>query len=185
MGHKLLIDGTAYEVTGGRLLVDGTAYNISKGRTLIDGTGYDVGFIVEPLIVYDGGDTLLNGTAVNVTNAEIRTSPKETYIRLHTTSSGSTNNYAIYPISGIDFTKYKTLNFTGYTSNTSYQLLCGYSQTTQLNKRPTAYETIQSKTSTTVTVDISNVSGTDLYIVAQLFYIRESFYGYITKIWLE
>ncbi|MGM9619536.1 MAG: hypothetical protein ACI3W8_06890 [Oscillospiraceae bacterium] len=44
MGHKVLIGGTAYEVSGGRCLVDGTGYDIKKGRTLVGGTGYDVVF---------------------------------------------------------------------------------------------------------------------------------------------
>jgi len=44
MGHKTLIDGVGYEITGGRCLDDGVGYSIQKGRTLIDGVGYDVGF---------------------------------------------------------------------------------------------------------------------------------------------
>ena len=42
--HKTIINGTAYEVTGGKCLVNGTAYDIKKGRTLIGGTGYDITF---------------------------------------------------------------------------------------------------------------------------------------------
>lgn len=42
--HKALVNGTAYEVTGGKCLVNGTVYNILKGRTLIGGTGYDINF---------------------------------------------------------------------------------------------------------------------------------------------
>ena len=44
MAHKALVNGTAYEVTGGKALVDGTAYSVTKGRTLVGGTGYDVSF---------------------------------------------------------------------------------------------------------------------------------------------
>lgn len=44
MAHKTLINGTAYEVTGGKCLVNGTGYSIQKGRTLVNGTGYDIGF---------------------------------------------------------------------------------------------------------------------------------------------
>ena len=40
--HKTLVNGTAYEVTGGKCLVNGTAYSIKKGRTLVGGTGYDI-----------------------------------------------------------------------------------------------------------------------------------------------
>ena len=42
--HRVLVNGTAYEVTGGKCLVNGTAYSIKKGRTLIGGTGYDIKF---------------------------------------------------------------------------------------------------------------------------------------------
>lgn len=42
--HKTLINGTAYDVTGGKCLVNGTVYSIKKGRTLIGGTGYDIAF---------------------------------------------------------------------------------------------------------------------------------------------
>lgn len=51
MGHKVLINGTAYELTGGKTMINGTAYSISKGRTLIDGTGYDIGFSSLPTLV--------------------------------------------------------------------------------------------------------------------------------------
>lgn len=42
--HKTLVNGTAYDVTGGKCLVNGTVYNIKKGRTLVNGTGYDITF---------------------------------------------------------------------------------------------------------------------------------------------
>lgn len=44
MAHKTLIDGTAYEITGGKTLVGGTAYGISGGKTLVGGTAYDISF---------------------------------------------------------------------------------------------------------------------------------------------
>ena len=44
MAHKTLVNGTAYEVTGGKCLVNGTVYSIKKGRTLIGGTGDDITF---------------------------------------------------------------------------------------------------------------------------------------------
>lgn len=45
MAHKTLINGTAYEVSGGKTLVNGTGYKIDKGRTLVNGTGYDISFL--------------------------------------------------------------------------------------------------------------------------------------------
>ena len=46
MAHKSLIDGTAYEISGGKTLVDGTAYSIKNGKTLVDGASYEVIFTV-------------------------------------------------------------------------------------------------------------------------------------------
>ena len=45
MAHKTLINGTAYEISGGRTLVNGTGYSIDKGKTLVDGTAYEINFI--------------------------------------------------------------------------------------------------------------------------------------------
>lgn len=45
MAHKPLIDGTAYEISGGKALIDGTAFSIKNGKTLIDGTAYEVGLL--------------------------------------------------------------------------------------------------------------------------------------------
>ncbi|MBQ1501888.1 MAG: hypothetical protein IIZ45_04655, partial [Firmicutes bacterium] len=44
MGHKTLIGGTAYDISGGKTLIGGTAYDIKGGKTLIGGTGYDISF---------------------------------------------------------------------------------------------------------------------------------------------
>ena len=49
MAHKTLINGTAYEISGGRTLVNGTGYSIDKGKTLVGGTAYEVGFGFPPL----------------------------------------------------------------------------------------------------------------------------------------
>lgn len=44
MSHRTLVNGTAYEISGGKTLVNGTAYSIDKGKTLVGGTAYEVGF---------------------------------------------------------------------------------------------------------------------------------------------
>ena len=44
MAHKTLIDGVAYEISGGKTLVDGTAYSIKNGKILAGGTAYEIGF---------------------------------------------------------------------------------------------------------------------------------------------
>ena len=78
MAHKTLIDGTAYDVTGGRCLVDGTGYGIQKGRTLVDGTGYDVSF-TQTL-----GD-LAPGSVVYINESK---SPVEFYVANHNYEDG-------------------------------------------------------------------------------------------------
>lgn len=52
MGHKTLIGGTAYEISGGKTLVNGTAYSIDKGKALVGGTAYEVGFAPKALNDY-------------------------------------------------------------------------------------------------------------------------------------
>lgn len=44
MAHKVKVNGTNYEVSGGRAKINGTAYSIDKGKTLVGGTAYEVGF---------------------------------------------------------------------------------------------------------------------------------------------
>ena len=55
MRHKTMIDGVAYEVSGGKTLIGGTAYSIKNGNTLIGGTAYEVAFGPEFVTVYDFG----------------------------------------------------------------------------------------------------------------------------------
>lgn len=42
MSHKTMIDGVAYEISGGKTLIGGTAYSIKYGKTLVDDTAYEV-----------------------------------------------------------------------------------------------------------------------------------------------
>lgn len=63
MAHKALVNGTAYEISGGKTLVDGTAYEIGGGKTLVDGTAYEISFASKHLLKFpvilttDGGST--------------------------------------------------------------------------------------------------------------------------------
>lgn len=43
-GHKTLVNGTVYEITGGKVRVNGTVYEIAKGKTLVNGTAYEIAF---------------------------------------------------------------------------------------------------------------------------------------------
>ena len=64
MAHKIIINGTAYEVTGGKCLVNGTVYSIKNGRTLINGAGYDITFGPPPMPVKGDLITMnLDGTS--------------------------------------------------------------------------------------------------------------------------
>ena len=44
MGHKTIITGTAYEITGGKTLINGAGYSIAKGKAMVGGTVYEVMF---------------------------------------------------------------------------------------------------------------------------------------------
>jgi hypothetical protein len=75
LAHKTLINGTAYEISGGRTLVNGTGYSIDKGKTLVGGTAYEVGF-GHPVLVYGGRNgrpcpctVTVDGNSTNFTNA--------------------------------------------------------------------------------------------------------------------
>lgn len=39
-----MINGTAYEITGGRAMVSGTVYDIATGKVLVDGTVFEIAF---------------------------------------------------------------------------------------------------------------------------------------------
>lgn len=45
MGHRVLIGGTSYEITGGMDLVGGTAFSRKAGKCLVGGTAYDIPFV--------------------------------------------------------------------------------------------------------------------------------------------
>lgn len=53
MAHRVLINGTGYDVSGGRELINGTSYSKKKGRVLVNGTGYDILFSI-PLTIEGG-----------------------------------------------------------------------------------------------------------------------------------
>lgn len=60
MSHRAMIDGTAYEVTGGKTMVDGTVYNITGGKAMVDGTVYSIDFggSAEIPVSFDGAHTI-------------------------------------------------------------------------------------------------------------------------------
>ena len=49
MAHKTLVDGTAYEISGGIVKVDGTGYKLSAGKTMSNGTGFNISFVGVPI----------------------------------------------------------------------------------------------------------------------------------------
>lgn len=64
MAHKTLIDGTAYEVSGGKTLIDGTAYSIDKGKARVDGTAYEVGFVKMATVTITGQTGIMPGQKI-------------------------------------------------------------------------------------------------------------------------
>ena len=49
MAHKTLVDGTAYEISGGIVKVGGTGYKLSAGKTMFKGTGFNISFVGVPI----------------------------------------------------------------------------------------------------------------------------------------
>lgn len=106
MAHKTLINGTAYEITGGRTLVNGTGYSIDKGKTLVDGTAYGVGFntlIVDTLYLRPSADVSFSGDKypTSLTNGYLAISEEvsdefATYIG----GSSSTMHTSSYDVNG-------------------------------------------------------------------------------------
>ena len=48
MGHKTLINGTAYEIIKGKSMISGTTYEITKGKSMISGTTYEINLDTGP-----------------------------------------------------------------------------------------------------------------------------------------
>lgn len=88
MSHKTMIDGVAYEISGGKTLVNGTAYSIKNGKTLVGGTAYEVGFSKDPTIEivqassYDStyAKVVINGQTYDGSTAETLSVPYGTII---------------------------------------------------------------------------------------------------------
>lgn len=65
MSHKVLINGTAYDATGGTPLISGTKFQVGGGKTLINGTARTIKFKADPVTVELSGamrDTLAMAT---------------------------------------------------------------------------------------------------------------------------
>lgn len=64
MAHKTLVNGTAYEISGGKTIVNGTAYEIKNGKTLVGGTSYEIGFGVSIGSLEVGSSVFINVNGV-------------------------------------------------------------------------------------------------------------------------
>ena len=64
MAHKTMVDGTAYDISGGKTMVGGTVYGIDKGKTMVDGTVREVGFgpNIIPVSITKGASIYNEGT---------------------------------------------------------------------------------------------------------------------------
>ena len=69
MAHRVLINGTGYNVSGGRELINGTSYSKKKGRVLVNGTGYDIPFLI-PVTVVGGKSSASAGSGQGLGYAE-------------------------------------------------------------------------------------------------------------------
>lgn len=90
MSHKTMIDGVAYEISGGKTLIDGTAYSIKNGKTLVDGTAYEIRW--NPKIIYSRSG-ITWGYSITIDGNEIalgtNSLPVGTVIELSVTTNGS------------------------------------------------------------------------------------------------
>ena len=82
MAHKTLINGPAYEISGGRTLVNGTGYSIDKGKTHDGGTAYEIGFYTVITITGNGdyyniiGNNLGTGCLVEIDGVQYKSGVK-------------------------------------------------------------------------------------------------------------
>lgn len=204
VSHKALIGGVAYSISSGNTTIGGTGYDITGGKTLIGGTAYNIGFRVDPLIIYEGGDNVLVGTLAignytTSTNAGVVGPPaiNDTYgivdgcIKVISAMGmvpgyGSSSRTIYATIGQIDITKYTTLHVLGYSSNVSNPLGIGSFGLTLVkandNSNP-SYEISGSLSNTTATEEIIDISS-----YAGNYYIKLASGGYgtayFTKIWL-
>lgn len=102
MSHKTMIDGVAYEISGGKTLVNGTAYSIDKGKTLVDGTAYEVGFgpttAIVTITLSDSMNTnaryvTINGQTYENGDSDVLTVPIGTKIECKITSAPAKSAY--------------------------------------------------------------------------------------------
>lgn len=84
MAHRTLINGTAYDISGGKAMVSGTGYDIASGKTLVGGTGYEIPFGGKLIPVNVKGGTAYEATrgfcqynGETYTNGTIYVSPGE------------------------------------------------------------------------------------------------------------
>lgn len=88
MAHKVLINGTAYEIKPSPVLIDGTKYQIGGGRTLVGGTGYDIKISGDALVVIiecvqdnTASDVYIDGT--NITGSKTLEVNRSSQVELH------------------------------------------------------------------------------------------------------
>ena len=65
MAQKVLINGSAYELSAGKVVKEGTAYSVGKGRTLVGGTGYDIKLGVMRTVTFAGLTGALTYVQIN------------------------------------------------------------------------------------------------------------------------
>lgn len=107
MAHKTLVDGTAYEISGGNVKVGGTGYKLSAGKTMFKGTGFNISFAGVPI------GWLLN-TVIRVPSSAIAlrfVSNETAFVRIQ--KSGT--NLLYMEQNGTHVTVYRGLN--GWTNN--------------------------------------------------------------------
>lgn len=195
MAHKTKIGDSYYEVKGGKTKIGTDVYEIKGGKTKIGDAVYDIEFAAEPLIVYNGGNSVLvgsfktpstNQTFIDGTNGHIRVSSQ--YIQMPTGGYGTIPYPAI--IGPVDMSGYSTLkvecwtisHLGGNTTSISYQASYGTAESPLASTSFNAYMAAGTGT-VEASLDISDADG-EYYIKLQNVTQATSNSNF-TKIWLE
>lgn len=103
MAHKAMIDGKAYEVSGGKTMVGGKVYSVANGKTMVNGTVREIAFGGNPVITITGsgkqgsaqGAMVKIGSTQYTSAAVVEVAPGTT-ITLTVGARGSGSKAAIY-----------------------------------------------------------------------------------------
>jgi hypothetical protein len=177
MAHKTLVNGTAYEVSGGKTMVDGTGYDIKGGRTLVDGTGYDVRVKSDDFILFENG-TFASGVTSTSYHSYVPSNAASD-IRDGKLMIWNGSDATLTMVIGIvDLTRYSTLHVCGYGDS----VVIGYGSAVDMVCIESVVGAFSTITEKDVTMSVAEADGNQYIKITP-----EDYDGYIavSKIWLS